>query len=214
MGAKASRGQAMIWALVDIAARVLEPAEREVVRGDLEESGETGVRALRDVLSLVVRRQAALWSDWRPWLALIGLVPVGMWLALISRQIADHSAVPIWMYVNNWEMTHVTNSGFRVDLLQNAAAIGTQWLMLLCSSWTIGCVLGFFARRTVWANGALFCLALLVAEIFSSPRNHAPGHAAVFALPFYNTIFPWVVLTVLVLLPSVWGMRIFKEKKA
>jgi hypothetical protein len=48
---------------------MLDSDERLAVRGDLEESGETGLQAVWDVLGLVVRRQAALWKDWRPWLA-------------------------------------------------------------------------------------------------------------------------------------------------
>jgi len=69
MGDKVKRGSAMTaWWVVDIVSRLLEPDEREAVRGDLTESGARGGQALRDVLGLVVRRQAALWSDWRPWL--------------------------------------------------------------------------------------------------------------------------------------------------
>src|SRR5205823_12219606 len=50
------------------------PDERVAVRGDFAESGETGGQALHDVLGLVVRRQAALWQGWRPWLVFVGLV--------------------------------------------------------------------------------------------------------------------------------------------
>jgi hypothetical protein len=61
------------WWLADMVSRLLEPDECDAVRGDLAESGATGGEALRDLLGLVVRRQAALWMDWRPWLALVGL---------------------------------------------------------------------------------------------------------------------------------------------
>jgi hypothetical protein len=47
--------------LVAAASQLLEPGERDAVNGDLEEAGESGWRALLDVLGLVVRRQAALW---------------------------------------------------------------------------------------------------------------------------------------------------------
>src|ERR1700694_3902233 len=66
------------WLLVDIFSQTLEPDERDAIRGDLAESSETSGRALRDVLGLVVRRQAALWTHWRPWLVLVALiVPLG-----------------------------------------------------------------------------------------------------------------------------------------
>jgi hypothetical protein len=63
------------WLLVDFVAQVLEPEEREAVQGDLMEAGEGDWQALRDVLGLVVRRQAGLWKNWRPWLAAFGLAP-------------------------------------------------------------------------------------------------------------------------------------------
>ncbi len=75
---------------------MLEPDEREAVRGDFAESGETSGQALRNVLGLVLRRQAALWKDWRPWLALVGLVaPLGVLLSLVARREAG-TAEPGW----------------------------------------------------------------------------------------------------------------------
>ena len=73
------------WWLVDLVSRMLEPDERDAVRGDFTESGENGVQALGDVVGLVVRRQAALWNDWRPWAVLGGLIiPLGMLLSIVS----------------------------------------------------------------------------------------------------------------------------------
>ena len=57
------------WRLVNRVSRVLEPDERNAVLGDFAESGITSGKALRDLFSLVVRRQAALYKDWRPWAA-------------------------------------------------------------------------------------------------------------------------------------------------
>ena len=74
------------------------------MRGDLTEADETGGQALRHVLGLVARRQASLWSGWRPWLSLLGVVgPLGMLLNLVARGEAHNSAIYIWMYVNNWD---------------------------------------------------------------------------------------------------------------
>ena len=71
------------WHLVEILSRMLNSDERQAVRGDLQESGETSIHALWDVLGLVVRRQAVMWNDWRPWLALIALIgPVSVLLSL------------------------------------------------------------------------------------------------------------------------------------
>ena len=57
------------WLLVEMVSRLLDQPERDVVRGDLAECGARPGPALREVAGLVIRRQAALWIDWRPWLA-------------------------------------------------------------------------------------------------------------------------------------------------
>ena len=76
MGGEPNRGPMMTrvcWRLVDILSRMLEVEERQAVRGDLAESGESIGRALRDALGLIVRRQIGLWTEWQPWLALLGV---------------------------------------------------------------------------------------------------------------------------------------------
>jgi hypothetical protein len=75
----------MFWRLIDGFSHLLEPEERDVVLGDLAESGAAGAEALRDVLGLVFRRQAAIWINWRPWLALLEVAgPVGLLLTYVS----------------------------------------------------------------------------------------------------------------------------------
>jgi hypothetical protein len=210
------------WWLVDKFSRLLEPAERDAVHGDIAESGETGRRALFDVLGLVIRRQTVWWKGWRPWLALITLVvPVGMLLSLISRRMADGSAIYIWLYVNNWTLDYLTNVGVRHDLFRDSAEIAVGYLAVLCWSWTGGFLVGSLSRRTIAVNGPLFCLVLLLGALFGAPEflrywlllPRPLGHttvgptAAVFLDPFYRVIFPLMVQTVLVALPSLWGIR-------
>jgi hypothetical protein len=59
--------------LFDLVCQLLERDERDAVQGDLLESGESPWQSLVAVLGLVVRREAALWTNWRPWLAAFGL---------------------------------------------------------------------------------------------------------------------------------------------
>ena len=76
------------WSLVDAASRLLERPEREVVLGDLYEAGMGAWKGLLDVLGLVVRRQAALWQSWRPWLAGFGLaLPASFLLMGVSLSV-------------------------------------------------------------------------------------------------------------------------------
>ena len=200
------------WWIVGSLSRMLEPDERDAVCGDIAESGESACVALRDLLSLIVRRQAALWNDWRPWLIFVGLVtPLGVLLSSGSRMMAFRSAIPVWMYVNNWTMAYLASPGARRDLVDNGAAIFEQYLMLACWSWAGGFLLGSLSRRTIRVNGAIFCLIVLFAEWLEDPAHLLPartydGNSAVFSPMFYRIMFPLILQAVLVLLPSVWGM--------
>lgn len=208
----------LYWWMVGIASEMLEPVEREAVRGDIAESGETGFEAFRDVLGLVVRRQVECWKHWRPWIALIALVlPLASLLALTSLRTADGSAIYFWLYVNNWAPGYLAE-GFRVDLARNCAAVCASFVGLMCWSWTSGFALGSVSRRSIPINGALFCLVLLVAvwtrpptffghRWFWYPARSFDNNAAAFSQAFYRVVLPLIVETILVLLPSLWGMR-------
>jgi len=58
------------WWMVESLSRLLDGDEREVVRGDLAECGTSPAQALREMIGLVIRRQAVPWCDWRPWVML------------------------------------------------------------------------------------------------------------------------------------------------
>lgn len=63
---------------VDLASHLLAHDERDAVLGDLAESGETAGQVIRSLLGLIVRKQAELLRDWRPWLVLVSLgIPFG-----------------------------------------------------------------------------------------------------------------------------------------
>lgn len=209
------------WWLVDNVSRVLEPDEQDAVRGDFAESGETGGQALRDVLGLVVRRQVALWKDWRPWLAFAGLiVPLGMLLSIVSSVTASVSATYIWLYANNWDWALLKDAGFWCVLADSVTPAFVSCLTLVCWSWTAGFVLGSITRRIVPVYGVLFCLMLVFGGLLGAPLYfaylleyiHRPApssdaHDPVSALTFYRVLFPLIVQAVLVLVPSLWGMR-------
>lgn len=206
--------------LVDIASRLLEPAERDVVLGDFAESGESGGRALCGVLGLVVRRQAALWKDWRPWVVLVGLIaPLGMLLSIISRLTAQQNATYIWLYANNWDWALLRYAEFWYEFAASAAFVIVRCLTLVCWSWTAGFVLGFVSRRIVQAYGAALCL-ILTGGLFGAPRYlayffqyniHRPissdTHDPVSGLLFYRVMLPLIVQALLVAVPSLVGMR-------
>jgi hypothetical protein len=192
--------------LLDIVSRLLDPEEREAVRGDLEESAETGVAALRDLLGLVARRQVALWKDWRPWLGFAGVViPLGILLNEIGKHLAHSTAIYAWMYLNNWTARYLQNAGFRNELLHYALWFALDYATLMCWSWTVGFVLGSLSRRAIWVNGAAFCLVLVGESLFVQTRNYGVN-AAAFAVEFYRSALPLILLIILILIPGVLGM--------
>jgi hypothetical protein len=203
--------------LAYILSGLLESDERATVLGDLAEFHADGAQALRDVLGLLARRQAAIWMDWRPWTVLVFLVlPISMLMSLISRITADGSAITLWLYFNNWDWTLFGIPAFRHDFPSFMAAVLKDYLTLICWSWIAGFVIGALSRWAVPVTGTLFCfmvalgglagVPLFFNYLFPGARNHHPNDAA-FAVTFYRVFFPVIIQTLLVLLPSVWGMR-------
>jgi hypothetical protein len=194
--------------LADLLSRMLEPDEREIVRGDLAESNLTGWQATREVAGLVLRRQAALWREWHSWLALAGLIPLGLVLTLASRRTAYGNAIYIWLYANNWTWTYL-KAGFREQFLSDSAGIVISWFALAGWSWTGGLLIGSLSRRRIWTNAALLFFGLLIGGLLR-PHNGRFGtdpNAAVFALMFYRVVFPVAAQCAFVLVPSLAGMR-------
>jgi hypothetical protein len=151
--------------LLDLVSRLLQPAEREVVQGDLLEGGESAWQSLLAVLGLVIRREAVLWRNWRPWLAAFGLALPSSFLLMgfslsVSRAYQQLVGGPIL------HATGVTvGAGFALFLC--------NVLLLAAWSWTGGYVVGSVSRRTVWVSAALsfapclFCLERFRVESLS-----------------------------------------------
>jgi hypothetical protein len=123
------------WWLVKALSETLEPGEREAVHGDFAESGETGAQALRGIAGLVVRRQAELWKEWRPWLTLPGLVGLagGLDVAL-AEQLRTHGP-------------YGTRSENGLTPAENIAYLTCVCLALFLWSWTGSFLLGSLSGR-------------------------------------------------------------------
>ena len=90
--------------------------------------------------------------------------------------------------------------------LEETVMLLCHGLALLVWSWTSGFVLGSLSRRAIWATGALFSL-LLFGELLAVRPQHNPYNPFVWLLTFYSLILPMLARTVLVFLPSTWGMH-------
>jgi hypothetical protein len=169
------------WSLIESAAQMLEPNDREVVLGDLAEANESVWGGLVEIVGLAVRRYLALWKNWRPWLISIGLaLPGSLLLMGFSLSISQ-------------TYQHLINAtvfkGTGVVLGPGIALLLCNLLLLVAWSWTGGFVMGSVSRRTVRVSIVLsflpcvFCLARFRVESLSR-----------FCL-------------LLFLLPAAWGVR-------
>jgi hypothetical protein len=204
--------------MADKASLMLDLAERDAVCGDLAESGESESQVLRQLLGLVLRRRAACLLVWRPWLTLFTLViPLSVLVSLVSRRTADHSAIYLWLYINNWNWTTIHNPGFWRELAQCAPDVLLSCLAVACWSWTTGLLVGRFARRTLWFAAPVFFTAGLAVGLLGIPSffghilvlqraRDFRGNSAVFLELFYRQLFPQCVQLFLVVLPAWRGM--------
>ncbi len=202
------------WRLIEFLSRALAPEEREVVRGDLIESGDSAFKALSGVAGLVVRRQASLWKDWRPWAVMVLLlVPLGLLLSIASQITTSESATYSWLYLNNWDWALLRHTEFWYELRDSVVLLFARCILLVCWSWTAGFVLGSVSRRLLAVNGVLICTTLLLGRMFAAPEYLAKvfpvrdSNDPVGGLPLYNYVFPLMMQLVLVAVPCVYAMR-------
>lgn len=213
------------WAVVQRIARALDPAEREVVLGDLAELGESWSHALWQILGLVVRREAALWMSARPWIVLLTVViPLGFLISVLSRIASGGISVYVWMYANNSDWDLLRSAGFWYVLRGASFSFLVQCLTLACWSWIVGFVIGAISGKFVRSTAFIFFWVLLAGEFSFAPRYlafcwhlrdelfHAPVVPAqsdpVSALLFYRVMFPFLVQIALVAAPALWAVGI------
>lgn len=192
------------WWLVDLLSRALEPGERDAVRGDFAESGESAASALRGVLGLIVRRQAELWKDWRPWVALIGGVavaalPLSKLTFLLNGDLSEQLRT-YWPYG-----VHSENG---LTVTENVVSLTCRSLALLLWTWTGGFVLGSLSAGAIWLTGTLFYLALIhsfwvrLALSGDIVFGHVPLASIIpqAVLPFFG------IATTAAVLAAIWGI--------
>lgn len=191
------------WWLVDRVSCLLDERERQVVCGDLAECGSRPARALREVLGLVIRRQAALWLDWQPWFAVLSaVVPIGLLLSHASRSWGVLLGVDLANYWVLWDVSYLAYPGYRNDVIRLVVWTGACWLALIGWSWTCGYVVGQFSRRTLWLTLSIFALVVFVGTWGKVPIRHWNP-----SLKYHLVVVvaPRMVRTFLVILPMVLG---------
>jgi hypothetical protein len=145
------------WRLIDILSQMLDADERQAVRGDLAESGEGIGRALRDVLGLIVRRQIGLWTEWQPWLALLGVACLA---GLLLSRILFRFNVDLSQQLLAYQQYGV-HFGTLLTPQQDIAFLLCLAVALLVWLWTCGFVLGSLSGRAMWLTWSVFYLMVL-----------------------------------------------------
>lgn len=128
--------------LVEMAAGFLGADEREVVLGDLAESGADVWSGLGSVLGFVVRQQLELWRSWRPWVASGVSLPGSLLLLGVSFALSE-------------DAHNIRRSG------SIHWTVLCEVLLMLAWAWTSGFMVGSLSRRTRWISTALCAIPCL-----------------------------------------------------
>jgi len=145
--------------IVQFTALALEPREREIVLGDLAECSVSDLRAFSEVLRLIVRRQALLWTSWRPWFALICVAGIsGFYLSLMFRGLRSGIFVQMsaWRHYGVHYNAGVTS--FRGDVIQMCCLAAA----IFCWTAVSASALRRFSGRALWLTGLFFYVVVHV----------------------------------------------------
>jgi hypothetical protein len=178
-------------------SRSLDADEREAVLGDFVELGMTDRRAMRNMLSLVIRRQLRQWRHWEPWFCLLAVIlPVCPLLALLSDELG-RGLFPIVVVWSHHRLVYAMGLSRGAML----AAFSFQAIGLITLSWTCAFSLGALSRKTIGTNAVLFSIVCLA---FGASQGY-------FGVRFlWMTLYAWfpiLVEFVVVLLPAYGGFR-------
>ena len=193
------------WRLVDRVCRLLERDDRDAVCGDLAESQMPAGRALREVVGLLLRRQAALWLDWGPWAGVTIALPLGFLLSVASRWFADGTAFHASLYSRTGDWAYLAIPGWRRDFLASAGTATLMWLALAAWSWTAGFALSRVSRRAWCSVSALFAMAVVLGTLTSTTTGTREGYAIAHFSPI-GLYLTGVMRMLLVLLPALYGI--------
>jgi len=177
------------WPVVVAASRLLESEEREAVLGDLEEARDGAWPGLLSVLGLVIRREADLWKNWRPWLAGFGVaLPASYLLMGVSLSVAQGYELCAWLLrtYQFFDPKLAQETGLTIG--PKIVFLARQFLLLVGLAWTAGFVAGRLSRRTLWTS-AILCLSPC---LFCVARFRIPSMSRASLLLF--------------LLPAIWGV--------
>jgi hypothetical protein len=194
--------------IVAALSKLLEPAERECVCGDLEELRLSAPAAAADIFGLVIRRQLAEWSYWGPWVALLGVAGLaGFYLSGAVAQVQTGLFLQIRTYVTYG----VAYEPGGVSVAQQIAYTATLTMAALLWSWACGFVLASLSRRALWVTSFLFyCIvrvSWVVYMVLTGNMILKPGLKHGLSIMMLFRLLPFDLVGIVFLLALVVGVR-------
>ena len=141
-------------------SRALGTEDREAVLGDLAEEGASTLRSIISVTDLMLRREFAEWNAFTTWAVfLLMLVPSVILLAVVSQNLADGSAIYVWLFANNWDEYLLHQPAFWRGLGDFLPDQVISAVALMSWSWSCGLVVGLASPRTIQTSRMWICLS-------------------------------------------------------
>lgn len=201
------------WLVAKLSS-ALEPDLRKSVLGDLTELRASYTKTVYELIGLILRQEARLWTTWRPWLALIGIVGAIGWLLSevclgvvveVSRQ-----ADIYWLYGVRY------NSG--LSDTQEIAIVFCTSMAVVCWSWLAGFTLAALSGKTAHINRILFCLAwfcfcgplgwlVYALHVLNTLGIVAAVHHVGFSRFLFFIVVNVLLATLFFLIPSLFGIE-------
>jgi hypothetical protein len=175
--------------MVDGLLSVLSEDDRNTICGDAAELGFNQTALLRDLVSLLVRREAHAWAALRPWRTLVCVVlPLGFALSVVSRFWSGGLAMSAFLYGQTGIAGAVGTVGARADLLGVVARLAAHLILLAIWAWSVGRLLRRWTARAWVSTGLVMTVMVfagtigsttvapkpLVADVKSNPIGQVP----------------------------------------
>jgi hypothetical protein len=139
--------------IVTVLSRLLDPAERECVCGDLEELRLRVPKAVANILGLVIRRQLAEWSQWGPWIALLGVAVIaGPFLSEFFARVQTG----LFLQIRTYFVYRVAYEPGGVSVAQQITYSAASMIAVLLCTWACGYALAALSGRALWMTAFLF----------------------------------------------------------
>jgi hypothetical protein len=159
------------WRSLEILSALLGDDERDHVLGDIQERGPD-IRAVLELLGLVLLRQLQAWTSCRMWLATMTLTLPALAITLSVRAIGDTASYYPWPNVSE------------ISRFEFAWMIANSALATLALTWSTGYALATIARYGSLLPAAVLTLGAIAVSSIPLLQSTAPHIAWIRTLAY------------------------------